>query len=414
MQLADYCSRLFGPDLPVRFEAYDGSSAGPSSAATVVHIKSQDVARRLLGTRGELGLGRAYVAGEIDVSGDIYSALSLRDRLGGFRIRPSMAFDLLRLVGIGGLRPLPHPAEEVHLRGRRHSKGRDALAVSGHYDVGNPFYELVLGPSLTYSCAVFTSPEQSLEEAQQNKHELVSRKLALESGMRLLDVGCGWGSMIIHAAERHGVDAVGVTISSQQVSLATQRLVATGLSSKVEVRLEDYRDVTDGPYDAICSIGMFEHVGEARLGEYFARLFELLAPGGRLLNHGISRPPGKAAGFSRSSFVDRYVFPDGELHEVGKVVSSIQMAGFEVRHLESLREHYARTLRAWVGNLEARWEEALDLVGAARARIWRLYMAAAAMNFEANRTQVHQVLAVKPDAGRSNMGLRPDWELSES
>jgi cyclopropane-fatty-acyl-phospholipid synthase len=227
--------------------------------------------------------------------------------------------------------------------------------------------------------------------------------------MRLLDVGCGWGGMVMHAATHHGVRAVGVTISRRQAEWAEKAVAEAGLSDRVEIRLQDYRDVRDGPFDAISSIGMFEHVGLAQLRTYFDRLFALLRPEGRLLNHGISRPPARRARFARRSFIDRYVFPDGELHEVGSVVSAIQRSGFEARHVEGLREHYALTLRAWVANLERHWDEAVSEAGLARARIWRLYMAGAALNFEANRTQIHQVLAARPAGGRSGLPLRPDW-----
>jgi cyclopropane-fatty-acyl-phospholipid synthase len=225
--------------------------------------------------------------------------------------------------------------------------------------------------------------------------------------MRLLDVGCGWGSLLLHAAERYGVQGVGVTISARQAELARERVAEAGLSDRIEIRLADYRDVRDGPFDAISSIGMFEHVGLSRLGVYFTRLHELLRPAGRLLNHGIARPPRWRAPIRRTTFVGRYVFPDGELHEVGAVVSAIQRAGFEVRHSETLREHYALTLRTWVRNLEENWDEAVAEVGAPRARIWRLYMAGSALGFEAGRLQVHQVLAVRPDNGRSGMPLTP-------
>lgn len=410
MRLADFVIRFLGPDLPVRFEAYDGSCVGPSDAPATIVVRSPLALRRMVTAPGELGLGRAYVAGEIEVEGDIYAVLGLRGRRSGLRPGTADLVGLVRHLGLTGLRPVPPPPEEARLHGRRHTRARDAAAVSHHYDVGNDFYRLVLGPSLTYSCAVFADEEDSLEQAQANKYELVARKLALGPGMRLLDVGCGWGGMVIHAAEHHGVDAVGVTLSSEQAGLAAKRVVEADLAAQVDVRIEDYRDISDGPYDAISSIGMFEHVGESRLAEYFGRLHALLVPGGRLLNHGISRPPGERSRFSRNGFIDRYVFPDGELHEVGRVVSVIQEAGFEVRHVESLREHYARTLRAWVANLEGSWDRAVELVGPARARIWRLYMAASAVNFEDNRNQIHQVLAVKPEAGRSGMPLRPTWE----
>ncbi|HET6665567.1 MAG TPA: cyclopropane-fatty-acyl-phospholipid synthase family protein, partial [Acidimicrobiales bacterium] len=299
--------------------------------------------------------------------------------------------------------------EEARLHGRRHSPERDAAAIAHHYDVSNEFYELVLGPSLTYSCAVFDDPEGTLEEAQSAKYELICQKLRLEPGMRLLDVGCGWGSMALHAAEHHGVAVTGVTLSQRQVELAGKRIAEAGLADRVEVRLQDYRDVADEPYDAISSIGMFEHVGAARLGEYFGRLRELLTPQGRLLNHGIVHPPSRHSHFARRGFIDRYVFPDGEIHDVGMVVTAMEAAGFEVRHSENLREHYALTLRRWVGNLERHWEDAVAQVGSGRARVWRLYMAASARNFEAGRTGLQQVLGVRADGGRSGFSLRPEY-----
>ncbi len=419
--VADALERIVGRDLPIAIEAYDGSRIGPADAAATILVRSPDAIRRILTAPGELGLGRAYVVGDIDLEGDIFLALTaLRARLPRIRIGPSQALALGSLVGLDGLRPLPPPPEEAHLTGRRHSRERDAAAISHHYDVSNRFYELVLGPSRTYSCALWARPEMTLEQAQEAKLELICRKLGLHEGMRLLDVGCGWGSMVMHAARRHGVSAVGITLSREQASWAEKAVSESGLAGGVEIRLQDYRDVRDGPYDAISSIGMFEHVGRRNLSLYFHRLRALLAPGGRLLNHGISRParrssasgrgPATPARLSRNSFIDRYVFPDGELHEVGAVVSTMQAAGLEVRHLESLREHYARTLRAWVGNLEGHWDEAVREAGAPRARVWRLYMAASALNFERGRTQVHQILAVRPDRGRSGMPLRPVFE----
>jgi cyclopropane-fatty-acyl-phospholipid synthase len=309
------------------------------------------------------------------------------------------------------LRPLPHPASEAKLRGRRHSPARDAAAIAHHYNVSNEFYRRLLGPSLTYSCAVWGDPAVGLDAAQAAKHDLVCRKLALRPGMRLLDVGCGWGSMLIHAAQRYGVEGVGVTLSQAQADLASKRIAEAGLADLVSVRVQDYRAVRDEPFDAISSIGMFEHVGLSRLDEYFSRLFALLRPGARLVNHAISRPwrPERRVAFSRRGFIDRFVFPDGELLEVGSVVTAVQRAGFEARHVESLREHYALTLRAWSANLERDWEAALADAGPERARIWRLYIAASALNFEDGNTQVHQVLATKSDGGRSGMPLRPDF-----
>lgn len=408
MSIADAIERVVGPDLPVAVEAYDGSRLGPEDAPATLVVRSPRAIRRMVTAPGELGLGRAYVTGELDVEGDIYAALvSLRERVPDVKLGPSGWAAIARLAGVGGIRPLPRPPEEAHLRGRRHSKARDAAAIAHHYDVSNEFYRLVLGPSMTYSCGVWRDPGITLEQAQEAKYELICRKLGLREGMRLLDVGCGWGGMAVYAAREYGVTAVGITLSRRQFEWGGKAVAEAGLADRVEIRLQDYRDVDDGPYDAVSSIGMFEHVGLANLRLYFERLYGLLPPGGRLLNHGISRPPAKRARLARNSFADRYVFPDGELHEIGTVVSAMQGSGFEVRHLESLREHYALTLRAWVANLERNWEAAVGEAGAARARIWRLYMAASAVNFEAGRTQVHQVLGVKADDGRSGLPLRP-------
>ncbi len=410
--VAGVIDALVGGDLPIVVTCYDGSRAGPAQAPATLLVRSPDAFRRALTAPGELGFGRAYVAGDLDVEGDIYAVFALADEMRVARTALRQWLPLLRLAGTAGLRRLPVPPEEARLRGRRHSPRRDAAAIAHHYDVSNAFYRLVLGPSMTYSCAVWPSAASTLEDAQSAKYELVCRKLGLQPGMRLLDVGCGWGGMVLHAARHHGVRAVGITLSARQGEWASHAVADAGLGDQVEIRVQDYRDVSDGPYDAISSIGMFEHVGLARLGEYFTGLGQLLQPGGRLLNHGISRLPGERERLSRRGFIGRYVFPDGELHEIGAVVSRMQTAGFEVRHVESLREHYALTLRAWVANLERSWDEAVAEAGPARARIWRLYMAGCALQFEAGRTQVHQVLAVAPDGGHSRMGLRPDWDGS--
>lgn len=407
--LASVVEALLGGDLPVAVECYDGSRAGPEGAPATIVVRSPDALARAVQAPGELGFARAYVAGDLDVEGDLDAVLALRDRLPDARIDAAQWLSLARAVGPAALRRLPPPPEETRLRGRRHSKERDAAAIAHHYDVSNAFYRMVLGPSMTYSCAVWGSPDTTLEDAQAAKYELVCRKLGLQPGMRLLDVGCGWGGMVLHAAQHHGVSAVGVTLSTRQAEWARKEVAEAGLGHRVEIRTQDYRDVTDGPFDAISSIGMFEHVGLARLGVYFDRLLSLLRPGGRLLNHAISRPPSRRARFARRGFVDRYVFPDGELHEIGTVVSRMQQSGFEVRHVESLREHYALTLRRWVANLEACWDGAVQEAGEARARIWRLYMTGSAMNFERGSTQIHQTLGVRADGGRSGMALRPDW-----
>lgn len=405
-------ARLLGEGAPVRVDFWDGASLGPPSAPATITVRSPQALARLVRAPGELGLGRAYVAGDLDLTGDIETILGLADRAdtADLQLTPrEWARAARAAAAVGALRPgrLPPPPEEARLRGRRHSKARDAAAISHHYDVGDDFYRLVLGPSLTYSCAYFSSPDASLEEAQRDKHELVCRKLRLRGGERVLDVGCGWGTFCIHAARHHDVEVVGITLSRHQAELARKRVAEAGVTDRVEIRMQDERDVDDGPYDAIASIGMFEHVGAERLAEYFGHLHELLRPKGRLLNHGISRPPGEGGSrFRRRSFIDRYVFPDGELHEIGKVVSIVQEAGFEVRDVESLREHYAMTLRRWVANLEADRERAIELAGPGRYRVWRLYMAASANNFAAGRTQIHHVLAVKPEEGDAGVPLR--------
>lgn len=396
---------LAGYDPPVTVRFWDGSTIA-DGRPTTLHVRSPEAVRHLLWAPGELGLGRAYVAGHLALDGDVYDLLALADHGDRLQLRPR---DVARLVpaarrlGILGRRP-PVPPEEARLSGRRHSRERDAAAVRHHYDVSNDFYRIVLGPSLTYSCAYFTTEDATLEDAQAAKYDLICRKLGLREGMRLLDVGCGWGGMVLHAAREHGVTAVGVTLSPAQQDLARKRIAEAGLTDRVDIRLQDYRDVDDGPFDAISSIGMFEHVGLEMLERYFRRLFDLLAPGGRLLNHGISRPSGEG-GFDRGSFVDKYVFPDGELHEVGRVVTCMQELGFEVRDVHSLREHYARTLRSWVDNLVASWDDAVRFTSEGRARVWHLYMAASAVNFEEHRSSIHQVLAVKPDRSRSGMPL---------
>ncbi len=409
--MADVVRSMLGDDLPVAVEAYDGSRLGPPGARTRILVRSPDALRRMVAAPGELGLSRAYVAGDLELDGDIFDVLALRDRMPTPKLSPAQWAMAARLVASAGLRRLPPPPEEAQVRGRLHSPRRDAVAVTHHYDVSNRFYRMVLGPSMTYSCAVFPDQGATLEEAQTTKLELVCRKLALEPGMRLLDVGCGWGSLARHAARCHGVRAVGVTLSAPQAALARELAAEEGVGHLVDIRVQDYRDVVDGPFDAVSSIGMFEHVGRARTAEYFARLRGLLRPGGRLLNHAITRPPSKSTRLPPSSFVGRYVFPDGELLEVGDTVSALQGEGLEARHVESLREHYARTLRCWVANLDAHWDEAVGEVGANRARVWLLYMAGSALGFEAGRTSVHQVLAVHPGAGgASGMPLRPDWE----
>lgn len=407
---------FLGASPPLALQCWDGSRWGEPDAPLQARVSSPDAIRRLLWDPNELGLARAHVAGELDFDGSIFDLLELRDGIAsrdrdvalhlGAREWASLVRDAARLRVLGR-RPAP-PPEEARLRGRLHSMRRDRAAISHHYDVGNDFYRLVLGPSMTYSCALFPSAGTTLEEAQALKYEHICQKLGLRPGQRLLDIGCGWGGMVLHAARHHGVRAVGVTISEQQAILAQERVRAAGLADRVQIRLQDYRDVDDDPFDAVSSIGMFEHVGMERVQAYFGRIRELLRPEGRLLNHAISRCSGEGP-LDRDSFPARYVFPDGQLHEVGRTVSTMQDLGLECRDVESLREHYARTLRCWVHNLESDWERAVTFVGAPRARVWRLYMAGSAMGFEAHRLNIHQVLADVPDpSGRSGMpAVRP-------
>jgi cyclopropane-fatty-acyl-phospholipid synthase len=410
--------RLLGASVPLRIRAWDGSEAGPPDGPTL-SVNSRRALRRLLWQPDEVGLGRAWVAGEIDLAGDLEQALTRmqsigRDLAARRRLSAGERAKVLRAaVRLGALGPAPEPPpEEIALTGQRHSKSRDRVAVTHHYDVGNDFYEIVLGPSMVYSCAYWARPDDptySLEDAQRDKLELICRKLGLEPGMRLLDVGCGWGALVVHAAREHGVQAVGITLSQEQAEWAHKRVVDAGLADVVDIRVQDWRDLEDEPFDAIASVGMAEHLGAERWGDYARALHGLLVPGGRLLNHQIVRRPGpKRAG---RTFIDAFVFPDGELLPLSEVVAAIESADLEVRDVENLREHYARTLRRWVTNLERGWDRATELAGTGRARVWRLYMAGSALSFDAGRIGVAQVLAVRRhrDGGSGLPATRTSW-----
>jgi cyclopropane-fatty-acyl-phospholipid synthase len=408
MQVADIISEVVGPDVPVRVIGYDGSKAGPDSSEMALRITSPRALARLATAPGTLGLARAYVEGEIEVEGDVYELL---DAMADLTLNDSITrADQLRLAQ--RLLPIwlrhrrPPPDLEYRPPGRLHSKARDRKVISHHYDVSNQFYEWVLGPSMAYTCAVYPTDTATLEEAQAAKHELVAQKLGLEPGMRLLDVGCGWGGMVMHAAAEHGVKALGVTLSRNQAEWAQAEITRRGLDGLAEVRHLDYRDAPESEFDAISSIGLTEHIGKAQLPNYFSSLYARLRPGGRLLNHCITQPrtPTKRR---LDPFIARYVFPDGQLEPVGHLVSVMNDAGFEIRHEENLREHYASTLAGWGANLEAHWDEAVAEVGVGRARVWRLYMAACRLGFDRDNIQLHQVLGVKLlDQGRSGFPLR--------
>ncbi len=419
MTIASMVGRLISESPPIRFEAYDGSALGPMDSPVTLRLKTERGLRFMVTAPGDLGAVRAYVSGDLELEGvhpgDPYEAMKL---LGRWRFhRPGMAeaAGLVRELGLRRMLPPEPPPEETLPRwrrvaeGLRHSKRRDAGSITHHYDVSNAFYEKILGPSMAYTCAVFPKPDSSLEEAQEEKFDLVARKLGLAPGMRLLDVGCGWGGMIRHAVKHYGVTAVGVTLSAQQAAWASAAIEEQGLASSAQVLHRDYRDAPRNEYDAISSIGLLEHVGVQNYSSYFALLHSLLRDSGRLLNHSITRAHNDSR-VSTGQFIDRYVFPDGELTGSGRVITAAQDAGFEVRHEENLREHYALTLAQWCANLERNWDECVDDVGGPRARIWGLYMAGSRLGFETNEVQLHQVLCVKVGpAGDAGYPLRPSW-----
>lgn len=405
--------------LPLRFTAYDGSTAGPADAELGLDLLTPRGTTYLATAPGELGLARAYVSGDLQARGvhpgDPYPLLKA---LAAAQLRRPPArtmFDVLRSLGIEHLRPVAPPPQEAlprwrrTLEGLRHSRRRDAEAIHHHYDVSNRFYELVLGPSMTYTCAVFPTADATLEQAQAEKYDLICRKLDLSAGDRLLDVGCGWGGMVRHAAEHYGVHALGVTLSEQQATWAQRAIAEQGLQERAEVRFADYRDVTETGFDAVSSIGLTEHIGVRNYGAYFTFLADRLRPGGRMLNHCITRRDG-SVDTKPGAFIDRYVFPDGELAPVGTIVTAMHDHGLEVRHVEDLREHYAMTLRGWSENLERHWDEALQEVSLGAAKVWGLYMAGSRLAFERNEIGLHHVLGVKVDErGDAHFPLRPTW-----
>jgi cyclopropane-fatty-acyl-phospholipid synthase len=418
LTIADIATMVSDGPLPFRVTAFDGSQTGPTEAPGL-QLNNRRGLTYLLTAPGDLGLVRAYVSGDIDFirthPADPYEMLKLMDD--ELHVRRPTAGEIKDLVGTLGLKtflPVPPPPQETVPRWQRlahglgHSKKRDGVAISKHYDVSNTFYDYVLGASMTYTCAVFHSPDDSLEQAQEAKHALVFDKLGLQPGQRLLDVGCGWGSMVRHAARR-GVQALGVTLSRQQAEWGQKAIVDEGLQHLAEIRHLDYRNVPETAFDAVSSIGLTEHIGVRNYPAYFRTLKDKLRPGGRLLNHSITRPDNFSA-FKPEAFIDRYVFPDGELTGSGRIITVMQDVGFDVRHSENLREHYALTLREWCSNLQHNWDACVREVGEGTARVWGLYMAGSRLSFERNGIQLHQVLAVKPGAqGDAAVSLRPWW-----
>ena len=407
---------LVDESVPVSFRGYDGSAMGPRDPIATVQVRSAGRPAVHRQRPGQLGLARAYITGTVDVEGDLYDAIRA---LHEHRRRDVSPGGLMRILwGLAPWMVLRRPDKLVEealpawRRGlARRSWRRDAAAIAHHYDISNRFYELVLGRSMAYSCAVFPSANTSLDDAQTEKFDLVCRKLDLRPGQSLLDVGAGWGGLIRHAAAHYGVKAVGVTLSRQQAEWARTANAQAGLDRSVKVLLLDYRALADQTFDAIASVGAMEHFGGAELGRYFESMAARLRPGGRLLNHCITRPSNRERQRT-GAFIDRYVFPDGELQGPGVVIGAMHDHGFELRHEESLREHYALTLREWGANLERHWPQAVAEVGERRARGWRLYMACARVAFELNRIQIHQMLGVRVDSrGRSRMPLRPNWDF---
>jgi cyclopropane-fatty-acyl-phospholipid synthase len=384
------------PERPFSIRFWDGTAVESTSGdGPVFTVRSPAAAAHALRSPGQLGLGRAYVAGELEVD-DLDAVIGLLDGWkpppldGGARARLALA--AVRAAGLG--RPPRAPAVELRPRGRRHSVDRDARAVRHHYDLPPEFYALFLDESMTYSCAIFSRGAVTLEQAQEEKLELVCTKLALEPGQRVLDVGCGWGSFPLHAASRHGVEVVGITLSEPQARVARRRVAEAGLEDQVEIRVADYRELEDGPYDAIASIGMVEHVGQNQIDVYARQLARLVRPGGWVLNHGISRL--RAGDPEAGPFSERYVFPDAAPLHLSRVQLALERAGLVTEHVEGFADDYATTLTHWIERFDSHLEEATALAGPERVRVWRLYLRAARNGFQIGFTSVYQARCRRP------------------
>ncbi len=400
---------LFGNYQPRNFSVrfWDGTTWGPAhgqpSRFTMV-LRHGESLRNMFWPPGELTLAEAFISGDFDIEGDLEAAFPVGDyldrrdsRIGDVRLLPKM----LRL-------PSASPGIErtaARLKGILHSKPRDRQAVTYHYNVSDEFYRLWLDGNMVYSCAYFEAPGEDLDTAQERKLDYTCRKMRLRPGQRLLDVGCGWGALILHAAKHYGVQARGITLSEPQAEFAQKRIAEAGLSGSCRADVADYRDLDEaGSYDRIVSVGMVEHVGASKLPEYFRSAWRLLKPGGLFLNHGIAYGP-NVQDQNRCLFLQKYVFPDGELIPVTGMLKAGEEAGFEIRDVESLREHYALTLRRWVSRLEKNYDRALCAVGDVACRVWRLYMSGAAHYFTTGRLNVYQALLLKPAGGASNLPL---------
>ncbi|SCK35558.1 cyclopropane-fatty-acyl-phospholipid synthase family protein [Streptomyces sp. WMMB 322] len=414
-RLTPLLEEFAGSPLPVRLRAWDGSETAPGDSAEdapLLVLRSRRALRRLLWQPGELGLAEAYITGDLDVEGDLAEALRTvwrTARAGGLRPpRPTpraaaRAFRVLLGLGAVGPRP-PAPALRSRPKGRLHSRDRDREAVSHHYDFSNDFYALLLDESMAYSCGYWRRPGDraySLADAQHDKLELVCRKLDLHPGARFLDVGCGWGSLTLHAARHYKARVTAVTLAREQAAAVTRRVREEGLEDLVDVQLRDYRDIEPGTYDAVSSIEMGEHVGDAGYPAFAASLHQRLRPRGRLLVQQMSRGRNAPGG---GAFIETYIAPDMHMRPLGETVSLLEGASLEVRGVESLREDYVRTIAAWRRTLEERWSEVTALIGTEAARVWRLYLVGGMLAFEEGRMGVDQILAVRPDAeGRSGM-----------
>jgi len=395
-QKLEHALRPFvGGELPVTLVAWDGSRAG---TGPTVHLNSPDVLRRLLWHPGELGAAQAYVTGEIDVDGDLDAALThvwevVADRgLGEVRPTPGTLATLVRTAGrLGALgRPLAPPASQAQVRGRLHSLGRDRQSISHHYDLSNEFYSLILDPTMAYSSAYFADSSMSLDEAQRAKLDLICGKLGLEPGRRLLDVGCGWGSLALHAAAEYGAHVVGVTIAAEQKRFIDERIAQRGLGDRVEIRLQDYRLVDDGDFDAAASVEMGEHVGQANYPTYVDTLRRNVRPGGHVLIQQMSRQGRHPGG---GPFIESFIAPDMHMRPLGETIEFVEAGGLEVRGVQAMREHYVTTVAHWMTNFESHADRLRALVGEEVLRVWRLYLVGGAMAFRDGRMGVDQILA---------------------